>query len=127
MAVFTSVIDKQNFTMGYNVAKKFRKTMNVNNSIFKALSYFQDMRSIRDMLRNEETHKNCSMVAVNVIAHGNSYGFLKPAGETGQFTGWNIYDVVGTLSDVKALLGKPKLFFVNACRGCKYPYRILRN
>ena len=68
------------------------------------------------MLEKEETHEGHSLVAVNIIAHGDSYGHLKAADSP---IGWHLPDIVGYLSDVRTLGEKPKLFFVNACRGCK--------
>ncbi len=74
------------------------------------------MRDIKRMLEKEETHEGHSLVAVNIIAHGDSYGHLKAADSP---IGWHLPDIVGYLSDVRTLGEKPKLFFVNACRGCK--------
>ncbi len=74
------------------------------------------MRVIRKILEQGETYEGYSIVSINVIAHGDSKGNIMNAG--GSF-GWNINDIVGVLSDIEALLEKPKLFFVNACRGCK--------
>ena len=79
------------------------------------------MREIRDWLRSEETHRNSSMAVVNIIAHGTKEGFVRAAWDG---HGWFLPDVIGTLSDVKELSGKPKLFFVNACRGCKYLWQV---
>ncbi len=75
------------------------------------------MREIRRMLEKEETHVKHSVVAVNIIAHGDSQGHIRSAGNNP--VGWHLPDIVGCLSDVQTLHGKPKLFFVNACRGCK--------
>ncbi len=72
------------------------------------------MRSIRKWLRQEEIHQGMSMVAVNIITHGSEEGWLRPAGEG---HGWFTSDIIGELSDVQSLLDKPKLFFINACRG----------
>ncbi len=57
------------------------------------------------------------MVAFNFIGHGTEYGMLRTANRLGN--GLLVDDIVGTLTDVKALVGKPKLLFLNACRGCK--------
>ncbi len=73
------------------------------------------MRRIRNkVLGNEEKHTGSSMVVVNVLTHGGRGGHLSSA-ENGH--GFFIPDLVGTLTDVKALHGKPKIFFFNACRG----------
>ncbi len=64
-------------------------------------------------MRKEETHSGMSMFALGILTHGTEDGWLRPVHETGH--GWYLPDIVGTLSDVKALFGKPKLFFINAC------------
>lgn len=73
------------------------------------------MRSIRSWLGRESTHQGMSMVAVHIITHGTKEGILRPADDYGQ--GLLIADLVGTVCDVQNLQGKPKLFFINACRG----------
>ncbi len=65
-------------------------------------------------LRKESTYMGASMVVINVIAHGERGGHLC---STDQGIGWHIPDIIGTLTDVKSLHGKPKIFFFNACRG----------
>ncbi len=57
------------------------------------------------------------MVAFNFLGHGTEHGVLKSADGLGN--GLQIGDIVGTLTDVKSLVGKPKLLFLNACRGCE--------
>ena len=69
------------------------------------------------MLEREETYEGYGVVAVNIIAHGDNHGHLRAMDSP---IGWHLPDIVGAVSDVTALLGKPKLFFANACRGCKY-------
>ncbi len=73
------------------------------------------MRSIRRWLEREATHQNMSMVSINIISHGTKEGFFKKAGDDGY--GLFLPDLVGTLCENKELAGKPKLFFINACRG----------
>ncbi len=75
------------------------------------------MREIRDWLRQESTHEGMSMLAVHIIAHGNKDGIVRPADDYGH--GLLIADLVGSVCDVQELKGKPKLFFINACRGGK--------
>ncbi len=87
---------------------------------------FQMMRTIRRWLSKERTHQGMSMVAVHIITHGTKEGILRPAGDYGQ--GILLADLVGTLCDVQQLRGKPKLFFINACRGGKVslmPYQLI--
>ena len=78
---------------------------------------FQQMRSVRKWLTQEDIHDNMSMVALNIITHGTDDGWLKPVNKQG--IGWYILEIVAAISDVESLLNKPKLFFVNACRGSK--------
>ena len=73
------------------------------------------MRSIRKWLRQNEIHEGMSMVAVNILTHGSEDGWLRPVNNQGH--GWYTPDIVGEMSDVETLFGKPKLFFINACRG----------
>ncbi len=80
------------------------------------------MREIRHWLEEERTHKNMSMVIVNIIAHGSEGGKLLRSAQPGG-RGWYIDDIVGALKDNKALVGKPKVLFINACRGGKV-YRV---
>ncbi len=68
-------------------------------------------------MTQEETHQNMSMVAVNIITHGTDDGWLKPVDNQG--IGWFLLEIVGAICDVQALMNKPKLFFVNACRGSR--------
>ncbi len=77
------------------------------------------MREVRNWLAKPETHKDTSMVAFNIVAHGSKDGWLRSADKEGE-GGLHVHDVVGTLTDVKTLQGKPKLLFLNACRGGKY-------
>ncbi len=73
------------------------------------------MRRIRNkVLGNEKNHEGASMVVVNILTHGGRGGHLCSAD---QGHGYHVPDLVGTLTDVKALHGKPKIFFFNACRG----------
>ncbi len=78
------------------------------------------MRWIRNWLSREENHTGSSMVAFNYVGHGTEHGILTSA--DGQGCGLQISDIVGTLTDVKCLVGKPKLLFLNACRGGKYKH-----
>ncbi len=81
------------------------------------------MREIRDWLRQESTHEGMSMLAVHIIAHGNKDGILRPADDYGH--GMLIADLVGSVCDVQELKRKPKLFFINGCRGGKGIFLIL--
>ena len=75
------------------------------------------MRSIRTWLAQESTHQGMSMMALHIITHGTKDGILRPGGNAGY--GMLIQDLVGSVCDVNELKGKPKMFFINACRGGK--------
>ncbi len=73
------------------------------------------MRELCVWLRDEENHQDTSMVVIVIISHGDSQGNIKSV----EGNGISIYHLIGTLNDVKTLVGKPKAIFVNACRGGK--------
>ncbi len=73
------------------------------------------MRCLRSWLRDEINHKDKSMILMVFICHGDEHGYLHST----DGMGLTIHDLVGTLTDVKNLVGKPKALFVNACRGGK--------
>ena len=86
-----------------------------HNSWFS--NFMQEMRQIRNWLALPQTHEDMSMVAFNIITHGSKDGWLRSADKEGE--GLHTHDIVGTLTDVETLRGKPKLLFLNACRGGK--------
>ncbi len=73
------------------------------------------MRRIRSWIGDPALHKDSSIVVINVIAHGTDTGFIQSI----DGLGWHIEDLIGTLNDVPTLVGKPKVFFINTCRGGK--------
>ncbi len=85
----------------------------------------QEMRSIRNWLALPQTHEGMSMVAFNIISHGSKDGWLRSADSEGE--GLHVHDVIGTLTDVETLRGKPKLLFLNACRGGKIIFLLKSN
>ncbi len=70
------------------------------------------MRKLRTWLADEENHHGNSMVVMVVISHGNETKLFSVDGD-----GWEIKDLQGTLCDIEALMGCPKLLFLQACRG----------
>ncbi len=59
------------------------------------------------------------MVMVSILTRSTEDGWMQSAGKGGY--GIYIADFVGTVSDVKGLSGKPKIFFINAChKGMKF-------
>ncbi len=71
------------------------------------------MRSLYLWLQDETNFFGVSILAVTILAHADNRGFLKAKCNTGE--GWNLMDLVDKVSGVQSLLGKPKLFFINAC------------
>ena len=69
-------------------------------------------------MARSQTHRDMSMVAFNIITHGSNDGWLRSADKEG--VGLHVDDIVGTLTDVETLRGKPKILFLNACRGGKF-------
>ena len=65
----------------------------------------------------EDTHKDSNCFALTVICHGNDKGHLL---DRNKKRAWITEDIVGDLSEVDNLRGKPKLFVVQACRGSKH-------
>ncbi len=63
------------------------------------------------------------MVAFNIVTHGSTDGWLRSVDKEGD--GLHVNDIVGTLTDVETLQGKPKLLFLNACRGGKIFFSLL--
>ncbi len=61
----------------------------------------------------DQDHSNNSMFILNIIAHGTEHGFLMSVNGRGL----TIDHIVGSLNDIQTLIGKPKVVFVNACRG----------
>ncbi len=64
----------------------------------------------------DETHSQSNMFILTIIAHGNKEGHLMDV--TGK-KGWLIDELVGDVSDGETLTGKPKIFFIQSCRGGK--------
>ena len=77
---------------------------------------FQEMRRIKKFMMTEDTHKDSNCFALTVICHGNDRGHLL---DRNKKRAWITEDIVGDLSEVDNLRGKPKLFVVQACRGRK--------
>ena len=66
---------------------------------------------------NEQNHKKSNCFALTIISHGNERGIIF---DVNRRKGWDTELFLGDLSDVKTLIGKPKIIVIQACRGSKY-------
>ena len=64
----------------------------------------------------DETHVDCNSFLLTIICHGNDKGHLL---DKNKKRAWITEDIVGDLSEVETLQGKPKILVVQACRGSK--------
>ncbi len=84
------------------------------------------MRDLNYWMCHKDTHVGKSMMILVVIAHGDYEEMLYTAERK---RGWNVQQVVDDLCSIEALYGKPKILFLDACRGSKcresYKYRHL--
>ena len=66
---------------------------------------------------DDSKHRNRNCFVLTIISHGDSNNYIfDKNGERG----WNIEDLIEEISDIPNLIGKPKLFFIQACRGGKF-------
>ncbi len=74
------------------------------------------MRTLRNWISDQKLHRDKSMVYVHILAHGTSSGFIKST----DGNGIHINDLIGTLTDIPTLNGKPKLVFITTVKECEY-------
>jgi len=74
----------------------------------------QGMNVVKRKITTESMHKDSNCFLLLVISHGTADNFLldKDGNKT-----WNLESLVTEICDVQTLVGKPKLFFIEACRG----------
>ena len=72
------------------------------------------MREIKRWIIDKDNHKDCNTFFLTIICHGNKQGHLLDKFKN---KGWDTEDLVGDLSVVKTLLGKPKTVIIQSCRG----------
>ena len=75
------------------------------------------MRKIERFIMNEANHKGSNCLMVTIICHGNDKGHLL---DKDKQKAWDMELFIGYLSDVEALVGKPKIMIVQSCRGSEY-------
>ena len=74
----------------------------------------QGMNAVKRKVTEEKLHKDANCFLMLIISHGTADNFLLD--REGNKT-WNIESLVTEVCDVQDLAGKPKLFFIEACRG----------
>ena len=72
------------------------------------------MRQEKKFILDEETHRESNCLVVTVICHGTESGLLL---DRHRRKAWDTELLVGELSDVQTLVGKPKVLIIQACRG----------
>eukprot|EP00091_Calanus_sinicus_P004929 TRINITY_DN15297_c0_g1_i1.p1 TRINITY_DN15297_c0_g1~~TRINITY_DN15297_c0_g1_i1.p1 ORF type:complete len:318 (-),score=123.24 TRINITY_DN15297_c0_g1_i1:276-1205(-) len=79
----------------------------------------QEMNSVKRKVTEESKHKDANCFLMLIISHGTADNFL--VDKDGNKT-WNIESLVTEVCDVQSLIGKPKLFFIEACRGKEHNF-----
>ena len=72
------------------------------------------MSKLEDSFLNNDTHRGANCFVMAVICHGNNKGQLK---DINKRKAWDIEELVGDLSKVETLVGKPKILIFQCCRG----------
>merc|ERR1711892_149543 len=73
----------------------------------------QGMNMVKRKVTEESKHKDANCFLMLIISHGTADFILDKDREKT----WNIESLVTEVCDVQSLVGKPKLFFIEACRG----------
>ena len=74
----------------------------------------KQMNDLKKKFTSETKHKDSSCFLILVISHGTADNFIQCCEGTKT---WNIECLVTEVCDVRELDGRPKLFFIEACRG----------
>jgi len=69
---------------------------------------------VKRKMTEEKSHKDANCFLMVIISHGTADNFIV---DTDGNKAWNIESLVTEVCDVQSLVGKPKLFFIEACRG----------
>ena len=77
----------------------------------------QQMRRLNKWIMMEENHVDSNSFALTIICHGNDKGHLF---DKNRKKAWDTELFMADLSDVEALVGKPKIIVIQACRGCEF-------
>ena len=74
------------------------------------------MNEVKEWMTKDCTHEDMNCFALTIISHGTGNNDIM---DRNHEKGWNIEYLIDEISDVVTLHGKPKLFFIEACRGGK--------
>ena len=74
------------------------------------------MRKHKKGMLRDENHEDSNCFVLVILCHGNDKGHLL---DRNRKKAWDTEDVVGDLSEVETLRGKPKVMVIQACRGSK--------
>ena len=74
------------------------------------------MAVLEDEIRSNEKHENSNCFALAIICHGNNKGRLL---DVEKRYAWDTEQLIGDLSRVDTLVGKPKILIFQCCRGGK--------
>jgi len=79
----------------------------------------QGMNIVKRKVTEESKHKDANCFLMLIISHGTADNFI--VDKDGNKT-WNIESLITEVCDVQSLVGKPKLFFIEACRGKEHNF-----
>ena len=74
----------------------------------------QEMSRLEDDILKNEKHKKSNCFVMVIICHGNNRGQLK---DVNKRKAWDTEELIGDLSKVETLVGKPKIMILQCCRG----------
>jgi predicted peroxiredoxin len=74
----------------------------------------QGMNIVKRKMTEKSKHNDANCFLLLIISHGTADNFIV---DTEGNKTWNIESLVTEVCDVQSLVGKPKLFFIEACRG----------
>ncbi len=77
------------------------------------------MKELRAWFEKSATHYGKSMMILTVITHGDRQEWLYSADKPDRKKGWHIQELVYSLCNIETLQGRPKVLFLQACRGSK--------
>ena len=70
-----------------------------------------------DWLKDDKKHRSKSSFILTIISHGGRDGIIL---STDRKPIWTVESILQALSGVKSLKEKPKILFIQTCRGSMY-------